>query len=405
MSAPDPRQMSPNDQPAAGRRQIDDIERLRAVAIVLTLVAHLPFAVPWSQDVTRFLTRFWLGTGVDLFFVISGYVITRSMRETRRRHPERSIRAFLFDFWIRRAFRLLPTSFVLVAATLAVIAVSSRTVAFRDLGGLGPHVEASVAAILQIYNITGWLRTAAGAPHVLLDHYWSLSLEEQFYMLYPLLFLWTTTPRRLGALAAVVILSSFFLLKSYPTQVWWWFRIDGLFWGVLLAIVTDALPTPSQRFVQALRRIGPLLLGVGIWGLIETVNTLWWFSGANAVALLFAVLLVAGATADAEIYRLPRVVDAVVVAIGRRSYLYYLFHLLLYRLLYAAGEAAVAGWGLAHDHLLLAATVLAIVPALAAIEPLHRLVELPMRNRGRDVARRLTRPSGRDDSPMPAAPT
>ena len=166
-----------------------DIQALRAIAVLLVLVYHL---VP-----TRLTGGF---VGVDVFFVISGFLITSHLLQ----HPPRSA-GDVADFWSRRIRRLLPASLLVLAVTL----VASRLVA-PETQWLNTAKQAAFAALYVVNwslasDSVDYLAAENAASPV--QHFWSLSVEEQFYFVWPivigLLFVWGL---RRGRPGPVVIL-------------------------------------------------------------------------------------------------------------------------------------------------------------------------------------------------------
>jgi peptidoglycan/LPS O-acetylase OafA/YrhL len=144
------------------------LDGLRAVAVVAVMVYHA--------------NRNWLHggfLGVEVFFVISGYLITLLLIAEH----ERSGRVDLKQFWIRRARRLLPALFGMLALLVVYLAVGFRNVRGRTrgdiLGGIG-----YVSNWYQIWVGAGYTAAEAFAP---LRHLWSLAVEEQFYLLWPII--------------------------------------------------------------------------------------------------------------------------------------------------------------------------------------------------------------------------
>ena len=211
-----------------GSSRILDIELLRAVAIVFVMIEHVdynllfsPHALPW---VLRF-GEFW--PGVDLFFVISGFLVTRDLlrRLDTQAHWSRGWRATQ-NFWFRRAWRLWPTAWLWLAAVVVGSALFTDQLPF--FGPFKANVQGFWAGMFFYANLRSvhvvWDPYGASFP------YWSLSLEEQFYFVLPLLML--LLGRFLPVAALVCIAVQFPLAHS---RFYYFFRSDALLWGVILA--------------------------------------------------------------------------------------------------------------------------------------------------------------------------
>ena len=154
-----------------------DIDGLRAVAILLTLGFHaFPEWMPSGY------------VGVDVFFVISGYVITRQL------HREWRVGRFrLAHFYARRIRRIFPAAALVLAVVLAWGALSLYPDEYQRLGR---HAAAAAGFVANwaLWSDVGYFDTAAQTKHLL--HFWSLAVEEQFYLLWPCLALaWLRWPR------------------------------------------------------------------------------------------------------------------------------------------------------------------------------------------------------------------
>jgi peptidoglycan/LPS O-acetylase OafA/YrhL len=150
-----------------------EIDGLRAVAVIPVVLFHLN---------RELLPGGYIG--VDVFFVISGFLITSIILNEYERGD------FSFSrFWLRRVRRILPALIVMVIVTL----VAGRLILYApDINNLGTQ---GIAALLSFANISHWLtagnywgHTAESSP---LLHTWSLSVEEQFYLIFPLLLILT----------------------------------------------------------------------------------------------------------------------------------------------------------------------------------------------------------------------
>ena len=178
-SAPVPRRVDA-ETPARGHRL--DIQGLRAVAVTLVVVYHVwPDSLPGGY------------VGVDVFFVISGFLITSHLLSAE---PSRG--RDLVTFWMRRVRRLLPAALLVLSVTLVASRLLAPATLWKDTAG------GAIAAALYVEN---W-RLAGQAVDYLaaenaptpVQHYWSLSVEEQFYLVWPILVLvCVLVARRLGA--------------------------------------------------------------------------------------------------------------------------------------------------------------------------------------------------------------
>lgn len=216
-------------------KKIEEIEILRAVAILLTLAQHLGHLVVPSKSMWLFINRhppFW--GGVDLFFCVSGFVICKSLVGSQAAVTFVEHWDHAWRFWVRRLFRIAPTLVLWVGLGL----LCSRF--FDDAGGFGDfeaNVGDSKAALLNYANIHmlgcifGHGRCGPNAV------YWSLSLEEQFYLLLPLVLL---LPRKAVAVIVVALIVFQIPFRRMPWEqsfggILWFFRTDAMLLGASLA--------------------------------------------------------------------------------------------------------------------------------------------------------------------------
>ena len=317
--------------------------------------------------------------GVDVFFVISGFLITGLLIRERRSTGTISLR----DFYARRARRLLPASALVLVVTLAAAAIMAPPL-------LVPQIAHDVAAAaLYVSNVSFAAQAtdyfAAGSAPSPVLHFWSLGVEEQFYLLWPALILVITrrsrNPTRRIGLAVTLIAVASLAFASWLAGVslpWAFFLLPSRAWEL-------ALGGMLAVFEPQLRRMPGQLAAGGAWlglGLVAAAGFL--LTGASAfpgVAALLpttgAVLLIAGGMASAPWgparllgARLPRF-------IGGISYSVYLWHWPLLVLPALALGAPLPVW----PRLALA---LAAFPLAAATT---RLVENPLR-RGRYIGTR-----------------
>ncbi len=344
------------------------IDALRAIAVLAVFLYHA--GVGWMPG--GFL-------GVDVFFVISGYLITSLLLSERRREG----RVDLWRFWARRARRLLPAVGVLVAVVMVAAAVAEPE-RLAELRG---------DAIASLGYFANWHFVLADQPYFeqfqrpsLLRHLWSLSVEEQFYLLWPLAFaagMALLGRRRLliGVLAGVLAsLALTWLLFDPGDSARVYYGTDthaaGLLIGVALALVWNPWAlrraAPGRWRGPALDALGVVALGwlaLSFAGVHEYDLALFhggylWLSLAAAATI--AALAHPAARLGGLLARPP------LVWLGLRSYSFYLWHWPVLALTRPGLDVSLPRGVLIP---------LQLLAVLALADLSYRLVELPFRGR------------------------
>ncbi|WP_236179884.1 MULTISPECIES: acyltransferase family protein [Pseudomonas] len=366
-------------------KRILDIEVLRAIAVLGVLFHHLQGSlftdpVPLLEKIHAWAQPWW---GVDLFFAISGFVIARSLIPalrgcTTRQECWEQTR----DFWLRRGFRLLPSAWLWLALMLLACLFLNRSGAF---GTLHANLQATLAGVLQYANFRfadSFFHYEYGSSFV----YWSLALEEQFYLLFPLLIL-VCRKRLVWALLALVAVQLFTL----RTPILMVIRTDALVLGVLLAM-WSMQPGYRRWEPTFLRRpwagVGALIVLALLLSYMATDRFTFTSWRIGSIAVL-GVLLVWIASYNRD-YLLPAGrLQRLMAWVGSRSYGIYLIHIPAYQLvrelifrLQEAGMPSPAGHPIIT--LLLAFGLIVLLSELN-----YRVIEMPMRNRGAALVRRL----------------
>ena len=342
------------------------LDGLRALAVAGVIVYH---ARPYS-DGSSWLPGGFLG--VDLFFVLSGYLITSLLLVEWEAHGSID----LPRFWLRRARRLFPAVVVVVLVALGLAAVFARD----DLSSTRSD------AISSLLYYTNWHEILAshsyfshmGRPS-LLQHLWSLAVEEQFYVLWPLLLVpgLVLLGRRLlpfvvvAAIGGSAALMWLLYAPTDPSRVYYGTdtRAQLLLMGVLLALVWPAF--------ERIRRSLPLLELLGVAALVTTIflfrtlqdfDPTYYRGGELAAAFCFAVLIAAVAHPASRLG--PIVGVAPLRWIGERSYGMYLWHWPVIELTRPGVDVSWTGPGV----VVMQAGITVIAAALS-----YRFVEQPIR--------------------------
>lgn len=367
------------------KNRIEDIELLRGLAVLFVVVYHASTTLmTWTTPaLTRFYSYFGGGFGVDLFFAISGFVIARDLvPRLQGSNDLLSALRITLAFWTRRAWRLLPSAWL----WLAIILIAA--IGFNQSGTFGnfrTNFEATIAAALHVANIRFaelFMQWDYGASFV----YWSLSLEEQFYLAFPFLIIFS---RRLlpYALIGIVLLQLF----TFRTPMLMMFRTDALALGILIALWSAC---PSYKLFQ------PNFLTHGLWGPAVLTGLLTCLAALGTdqlrivsirvgmIALLCAVLVLI-ASYDRD-FLCPRgAFKRLMIWLGTRSYAIYLIHVpaffftreIWYRLY--PDQTDFGDWFF-YPFVLTAGALIIVLSELN-----YRLIECPLRERGKHIAQHM----------------
>ena len=298
-----------------------DVEGLRALAVVAVVLFHLRLGAFQGGFV-----------GVDVFFVLSGFLITRLLLKELASTGTLS----LPGFWARRARRLLPASCLVLVVTLIGGALVLSPLAQRTLA-----VDAMAAGVFVVNFVFAGrfgdyfaAQLAEAQPSALL-HYWSLAVEEQFYLLWPLLLVGLTRrPRQFRRLllttilvvAAASLIISIWMTENRPTWAFYLLpsRMVELLAGAALAAAGPAFRAVNADLRAALGWFG--VLGIGVAVMTYDLGTV--FPGYMQMLPVLATVLVIVAGGASGSARGPVVVlrHPLALWIGKHSYAIYLWH-------------------------------------------------------------------------------
>ena len=231
-----------------------DIERLRAVAVVAVFLQHIDNLTPIAPGYALIFNHITFWTGVDLFFAVSGFVVARSLLDSFGTNVTK--RQILMAFFARRFFRLIPSAWLWLAITLILYSFVIKSVPNAEPGTV---LNGVVAAVMNISNVFWYYcdPTAPIAPSMCPNGntvavYWSLSLEEQFYVVLALAACLCPL-KKLTPVFTVMIVAQFFLPRT-PFSLAWLLRTDAFFLGVMICLLRRTVY--AGAFDWLLSRIG-----------------------------------------------------------------------------------------------------------------------------------------------------
>ncbi len=374
----------PSGEESSGHRRVKGgvglpylpgLDGLRALAVTVVLLYHAGLA--WIPG--GFL-------GVEVFFVISGYLITALLLAEWRQRG----RIDLVGFWLRRARRLLPALYLLLVVTLAFAVVFLP----EEVAGLRGDTLAALGYVTNwylVFNQESYFETV-GRPS-LMQHLWSLAVEEQFYLLWPLLLtgaMMLLRRRRLvliavlaGAVGSALLMAFLYRPDIDPSRIYYGTdtRAAGLLFGSALAFMWE----PGQSLWRAgqsqlpARWIPPLLLDfIGLGALGGLVGFCLWFDqyqpslyqgGFALVAITTAVVIMV------SVHPFTRLGTGLLEWrplrwVGVRSYGIYLWHWPVFMVTRPELDVTITGWPL---------LALRLAATLVLADLSYRFVETPIR--------------------------
>ena len=352
------------------RRYITGLDGIRAIAVIMVLAYHLKLAL--------FKSGF---LGVTVFFVLSGYLITGILIS----EVEEEGTIDLKNFWLRRIRRLVPAVMSMAVVIIFVSAVVNRIIFTKGCKDF-------LASVLgfnnwwQIFNKVSYFE-AAGVPSPF-THCWSLAIETQFYLIYPLFLLgiYKLAKSRgegrakrgllfagvtlLLALISVILMIALFNPQQDASRVYYGTdtRAFSLLFGALLAILWDYRMVPRRLSASVNMVLGSVSFAVL---LVMTIaingSSNFWYRGGQFFGTILTVLMVY-AVSGRKTWLSRFLSNPVLKWIGDRSYSIYLWH---YPIILLISKGIKASWWI---------TLIEIVLSVVLAELSYRFIETPIRH-------------------------
>lgn len=352
------------------RRYITGLDGIRAIAVIMVLAYHLKLAL--------FKSGF---LGVTVFFVLSGYLITGILIS----EVEEEGTIDLKNFWLRRIRRLVPAVMSMAVVIIFVSAVVNRIIFTKGCKDF-------LASVLgfnnwwQIFNKVSYFE-AAGVPSPF-THCWSLAIETQFYLIYPLILLGIyklVKSREEGrakrgllfagvtlllALISVILMIVLFDPQQDASRVYYGTdtRAFSLLFGALLAILWEYRMVPRRLSASVNMVLGSVSFAVL---LVMTIaingSSNFWYRGGQFFGTILTVLMVY-AVSGRKTWLSRFLSNPVLKWIGDRSYSIYLWH---YPIILLISKGIKASWWI---------TLIEIVLSVVLAELSYRFIETPIRH-------------------------
>lgn len=352
------------------RRYITGLDGIRAIAVIMVLAYHLKLAL--------FKSGF---LGVTVFFVLSGYLITGILIS----EVEEEGTIDLKNFWLRRIRRLVPVVMSMAVVIIFVSAVVNRIIFTKGCKDF-------LASVLgfnnwwQIFNKVSYFE-AAGVPSPF-THCWSLAIETQFYLIYPLILLgiYKLVKSRgegrakrgllfagvtlLLALISVILMIVLFDPQQDASRVYYGTdtRAFSLLFGALLAILWEYRMVPRRLSASVNMVLGSVSFAVL---LVMTIaingSSNFWYRGGQFLGTILTVLMVY-AVSGRKTWLSRFLSNPVLKWIGDRSYSIYLWH---YPIILLISKGIKASWWI---------TLIEIVLSVVLAELSYRFIETPIRH-------------------------
>lgn len=361
---------------------IVDIEALRTVGLVFVLFGHSSNLFTQSIPELQYILKRATGTfAVDIFLAISGYIIARSLIPQVIEGIEQGrARQVIYSFWVKRISRLWPAAWFWLAMMLLAVFFFNDSKAF---GSIKANIDATIAGVFQFANYrfaTTFGKGEYGSSFV----YWSLSLEEQFYMTFPLIIL--IFRKKIAWIVALIILIQLFTVRTNIYQIL--FRTEAISIGVLVAIWRISGHESIEKINLLVKKINKNIsftILIITFVLLSIINSQAKELNVYGIIAIVAGIIVIIASFNNDSFIPSQRLKPLFIWVGERTYSIYLIHIPAYfavrEIFFRIDPNLTLTPKLIIAHIILAAI---IIISLAQFS--FKYIETPLRRRGAKIA-------------------
>lgn len=349
-----------------------EIDKLRAVAIILTVYSHLDFFLLYQPNWYKLSIKYFFNgsNGVILFFAISGYVISKSFLPLFDNSIKKLNEQLIYckSFLIRRWYRLTPMAYLWILIPLVLTIIFNKHGAF---GVLNENIKGAISSFLYSYNIFNVFNNGKSMYGV----FWSLALEEQFYLIFPIFCIFFKTSNQ-----RIISLIFFLLfLNLIPDHVRMGFRLEAIILGVILYLIECKkvklnIDWNFKKFYKYMITFS--LIFLLSFPLLTKINIyLKYYEPA-----IISVILVWIASLEHNIIFPCKKLSYLLDWIGTRSYGIYLIHIPVLRF------TAELSYSVHIIHSLFIRSLIILLIGFICVEGCYKYLELPLRIKGKNIS-------------------
>ncbi|QWT42540.1 acyltransferase family protein [Dickeya dadantii] len=361
----------------------NELDKLRALAVFGTILSHLDLiyfktpnfvkSIPYKIDTIGVF-------GVLLFFIISGYVISASLIKKIDTCNDEKTPDIIKSFFIKRLFRITPSSVIWIA----LMFMCSW---YIGMGNSKGNYEGALFALANIYNI--YQNSSMASPNIF-GIYWSLSLEEQFYLIFPFFLLFLTSKSNRLSFLFLISIFSFFIPNPYNAM----FPIWGIACGIIIYLIREKIneiySTISTRLsFKSLRMLSNSFIFICILLVSPFIaNNYPTFYGLSQSILLSIIVMIA--TVNKGLVLPVGKLNPVIEWVGARSFSIYLSHVPTAYFIKTFVFIHAPRLGIEPLDIGLSTMLIIYIPALIAVcEISYRFIEKPLTEIGRKISWRI----------------